>query len=171
MQWQNAGTLDVSPFLSVDAALEFRQKMGGEDRIMNYNHDLAVRGGKAAAKILDTCVLDLPDNSLTACMVNVQLPIIKSRIGNDLTAWLMVADSWLFDSLFKEFKTVLPIFEYRGKIWARFSAQIWLEVADFEYGAKALLELSNRINQGTAPDFRANAPVATEAAVEAPIDG
>ncbi|UZJ56896.1 hypothetical protein CBS101457_006216 [Exobasidium rhododendri] len=175
-QWGDAGTLDVSPFLSVNAALEFRQKMGGEDRIMKYNHDLAIRGGKAAASILDTCIMDLPDESLTACMVNVQLPIIRSRIGTDLTVWINYADSWFFTSLYQEFRTALPVFEYDGKLWARFSAQIWLEVADFEYGARALLELCTRINEGTAPDFRSGAaPSAahenTIGSNDAPIDG
>lgn len=139
--------------LSINAALEFRQMLGGEDRIMNYNHDLAVRGGKAAAAILDTCVLDLPDNSLTASMVNVQVPIIKSRLGPDVNAWIVSAGTWFFNTLLLEFKTVIPIYAYNGNIWARFSAQIWLEVADFEYGARAILELTNRINQGTAPQF------------------
>lgn len=128
--------------------------MGGEERIMGYTRDLAIRGGKAAAQILDTCVMDLADNALTAGMVNVQLPIIKSRTGADAAAWMDAADPWFFSTLHKEFKTCLTVFEYHGKIWARFSAQIWLEVADFEYGARALLELSKRINEGNAPDFR-----------------
>lgn len=142
--------------LSINAALEFRQMLGGEDRIMSYNHDLAIRGGKAAASILGTCVLDLSDNLLTASMVNVQVPIIKSRLGSNIDAWISSAGPWFFTTLLSEFKTVIPVYSYNGNIWARFSAQIWLEVTDFEYGARALMELSNRINQGTAPQFLSN---------------
>jgi hypothetical protein len=149
--------LDVSPFLSIKAALEFREKMGGEERIMKYNNRLAVQGGRAAAEILGTCLLDLSDNSLTANMVNVELPIIKSQVGDDVAAWVANADEWFFTTLMQEFKTVIKVYSYEGKIWARFSAEIWLEVADFEYGARALLELSKRVNEGAAPNFRVKA--------------
>jgi hypothetical protein len=155
IQWASPGTLDPSPFLSIDAALDFRQMLGGEERIMSYNHYLAQKGGIAAAGILDTCVLDPPDAELTCCMVNVQVPIIKSKIGTDIDVWMTVANDWFFTTLLQEYKILVTVFAWQGRIWARFSAQVFLEVADFEYGARALLELANRVNQGNAPDFLA----------------
>lgn len=109
----------------------------------------------AAAQILDTCILESPDAELTCCMVNVQVPIIKSKIGSDIDAWMAAANNWFFTTLLQEYKTLLVVFAWQGRIWARFSAQVFLEVADFEYGARALLELAHRVNQGNAPDFLA----------------
>lgn len=159
-QWMLNGTHDMSFMLSVQAAIEFRQKLGGEARIMNYNHDLAIRGGEEAAKILGTSIMDNEDHSLTSSMVNVRLPIIASRIANGnsqdpkaLTQWAEKADFWFFKSLFNEFKTYAPTFAHNGKIWVRFSAQIWLDVDDFKYCARALLELCRRINEGQVPDL------------------
>lgn len=132
--------------------------LGGEQRIRDYNNDLALRGGISAAKILDTCILDDEDHYFTTNMVNVKLPIIKSRIGNDIVKWEGKARSWFASTLLTDFKVVAPIFSYRGDIWVRLSAQIWLEMSDFEYAARALLDLCNRINQGIAPDFAQPAP-------------
>lgn len=45
--------------------------MGGEVKINEYCHNLAIGGGKALAKILGTSVMD-PDGSLTLNMVSAQ---------------------------------------------------------------------------------------------------
>ena len=42
---------DWVPFLSISAALDFRAFLGGEDRIMEHNHALAVEGGKHLQKM------------------------------------------------------------------------------------------------------------------------
>ena len=42
-QFDYTGTQDWTPFFSVSAALEFRESLGGEDRIMRYCHTLAVQ--------------------------------------------------------------------------------------------------------------------------------
>ncbi|PWN36719.1 PLP-dependent transferase [Meira miltonrushii] len=160
-QWMLNGTTDMSVALSVQAAIQFRQKLGGEARIMNYNHDLAVRGGEEAAKILGTSVMDNEDHSLTASMVNIRLPIISSRIANGNTQdpvafekWAQKAESWFFKSLFEEFKCAAPVFAHDGKIWVRMSAQIWLDIDDFKYCARALLDLCKRINEGQVTDLK-----------------
>lgn len=54
-QWN--GTVDWSPLLSVNAALDFRLACGGEERITAYCHDLAVQGGASVARILGTEVM------------------------------------------------------------------------------------------------------------------
>lgn len=174
IQWEAPGTEDMAPRLSVQAALDFREKLGGEARIMNYCHDLAVRGGLAAARILGTSMMDLDDRSMTGCMANVRLPILNARIANGakdgaaMQAWVNKASSWFFDSLLNEFKTIIPLYLHDDKIWARISAQIWLDIDDFEYGARALLELCKRINEGQAPDFNVGAPGLSKVVVDDP---
>ncbi|RSH95101.1 hypothetical protein EHS25_000187 [Saitozyma podzolica] len=72
------GTVDWTPLLTIDCALDFRQSIGGEKRIMEYCHELAVEGGKRLARRWDTKVMENKDFSsqgeLTACMVNVAMP-------------------------------------------------------------------------------------------------
>ena len=41
-QFEWTGTQDFAPTLSIAAALDFRKSIGGEERIMEYCHTLAV---------------------------------------------------------------------------------------------------------------------------------
>ena len=43
--------------------------MGGEEKINEYCHSLAIKGGQALAKVLGTSVMD-PDGELTVNMVS-----------------------------------------------------------------------------------------------------
>lgn len=43
-------------------ALDFRQWLGGEEKINEYCHDLAMRGGKRLAELLGTSLLDKSEN-------------------------------------------------------------------------------------------------------------
>lgn len=52
MKWN--GTIDYSPVLSTSAALDFRAFCGGEQRINDYCHDLALKGGAIVAATLGT---------------------------------------------------------------------------------------------------------------------
>ncbi|GFZ51325.1 LOW QUALITY PROTEIN: hypothetical protein JCM24511_09085 [Saitozyma sp. JCM 24511] len=73
-QYEWTGTQDWMPFMSISAAIAFRKEIGGEDRIMDYCHTLAIEGGKRLRRRWGTIVMDLPQHSLTAAMVNVALP-------------------------------------------------------------------------------------------------
>ena len=52
----------------VRAAIDFREWLGGEYKINEYTHALAIAGGKHLAKLLGTSVMD-PDGELTLNMV------------------------------------------------------------------------------------------------------
>jgi len=63
--------------LTIADAIKFRQDIGGEDRIMEYNHSLAVQGGRRLRKIWGTSILEnanLDDGELTCAMVSCSLP-------------------------------------------------------------------------------------------------
>ncbi|KAI5998883.1 pyridoxal phosphate-dependent transferase, partial [Pisolithus albus] len=68
------GTIDHVPHISPIAALDFRAWLGGEHKINEYTHNLAIEGGKYLAKRFGTILLD-PEGSFTLNMVNVELPI------------------------------------------------------------------------------------------------
>ncbi|KAE8204042.1 hypothetical protein CF328_g1308 [Tilletia controversa] len=70
VQWESSGTVDWSSLMTVDTALDFRQKLGGERRIMAYTHWVALRGGQLAAKILGTEMLEVLDDVTLAAVTN-----------------------------------------------------------------------------------------------------
>ena len=63
-EWTVAATQDFSNWLAVPVSLDFRaNECGGEDRIQEYTHNLAVKGGQMVARILGTDVLENAEGS------------------------------------------------------------------------------------------------------------
>ena len=60
----------MSCFSLLALALEFRQFCGGEERIMQYNHDLVLEGASLLANTLNTSYMENSEKSLMACMVS-----------------------------------------------------------------------------------------------------
>lgn len=52
------------------AALDFRERIGGESKIQEYCHRVALEGGRKAAEILGTELIDEQDE-FTASMVRL----------------------------------------------------------------------------------------------------
>jgi hercynylcysteine S-oxide lyase len=150
------GTIDNSNYLVIPEAIEFREKVcGGEKAIMEYCVNLAKEGGKAVAKTLGTSVMDNSTETLTkdCCIVNILLPmeINSSKIPGknciDPESG-MIATEWMQETLIADFKTFMPIYFFQGNWWARLSAQIYLELADFEWAGKALKAICERAGKG-----------------------
>lgn len=159
LNFEFTGTADRSPYLCIPAAINWRRDvLGGEDRIMRYTQKLAKEGGKRAAQILGTEVLDNPSGSMSNCsMTNVALPIrlvappetngpdqgniIPSEDG-------VVAREWMNRKLISDYRTFVALFKYNDRIWARISAQVYLDIGDFEWAGRVLLELSGRVTRG-----------------------
>jgi hypothetical protein len=86
-------------------------------------------------------------------MVNILLPLeisptkvhgkncIDPRNGT-------VATEWMQETLIADFKTFIPIYLFQEKWWARLSAQIYLELVDFEWAGKALKAICERAGKG-----------------------
>lgn len=51
-------------------ALDFRKFLGGEKRITEYCHSLAIAGGRKAAEVLGTEMVETDEGELTANMVS-----------------------------------------------------------------------------------------------------
>ncbi|KAI1319360.1 hypothetical protein EDD11_004226 [Mortierella claussenii] len=118
------GTMDYSSMLSIEGALQFRQQYG-EKAIMNYTHKLAVQGGKVMAEILGTNVLT-PHDQQVGSMVNVRLPI------NNINHPKIQTPDYLIRHLLDKYNVYSPSFKHGGFFWTRVSAQIYLELSDFE---------------------------------------
>lgn len=141
----DVATLDNSTYCVVPHAVAFRQRAcGGEAAIRAYCHALAREGGRRAAAVLGTEVLAAPAGSSTerCCLTNVRLPAAVDAADADAVR------TWLIGRMFDEFRTYIPPFFYRGAMWVRFSAQVYLGVDDFEWGAEVLLKLCRRVDEG-----------------------
>ncbi|KAJ3557662.1 hypothetical protein NM688_g1347 [Phlebia brevispora] len=137
-QFEWTGTVDLTPYLSIGAALDFRDWLGGEEEINKYCHDLALRGGKRLAEILGTSLMDQSENSEeTLNMVNVELPLKDVPLDK-----INFVQDTLQDRLLKEYNAYAAHFYHNGRFWARCSAQIWNEVSDFEYIGRAFQDIS-----------------------------
>ena len=133
------GTLDMTPFLCVPAALHFRQRVcGGEEDIMRYCVELVAKGAVHVAKILDTNVMQNKEETLNrdCAMANVKLPVDAAE--NEVRHWI---ESRLAD----EYNGFIAIFRHGEYWWARLSGQIWLDIRDFEWAGGVLLELCSRV--------------------------
>lgn len=148
--WAFPGTIDFAHALAINAAIDFYERIGGQDRIHAYIRALAIRGGEVAARELNTRSMRLtpaevgeegdPDE-LTVITANVQLPLKKDAWDNASTVgggWFKPGgiNDYIQTHLYDEFNTVIPIYETGGHLWARLSSQVYLEESDFLYGAR-----------------------------------
>jgi selenocysteine lyase/cysteine desulfurase len=157
------GTMDDAPYLCVKHSIAWRAEvLGGEQRIRDELTQLARSGGKKAAEILGTKILDNDSQSLTRCsMVNVALPLAvgpeegKPPLEGELAALPAIpqietaaAMKWFLETLMDEYKTFVALYAYGGRWWARLSAQVYLEMDDFEWAGKTLKEVCERTAKG-----------------------
>lgn len=117
-------------------AIDYRQALGGESAIMEYCHNLAVEGGALVAEYLGTSVMENPERTLTAAMVNVELPLTKSRLDDDAET-----ANYFIKTMIYEHNCMAPVYKHNGKWWVRLSAQIYNDLEDFKYGAQVLQKI------------------------------
>ena len=145
------GTIDNTNYLVVGEAIKWREQVcGGEKAIMEYNTNLAREGGKAAAKVLGTKIMDNNTSTLTGCcMVNVLLPlqISSSKIPGTNTIkpeHQPIAKQWMHEALIEDHRTFVPIYYFQDQWWARLSSQIYLDVSDFDWIGEKLKDICER---------------------------
>ena len=136
-------TVDQTPYLCIPAALAYRRDVcGGEEAIMLYCHTLARDGGKRVAELLGTEVMDNETQTLSqCCFTTVRLPLeLSAEKGPEVVKRIMencmnCEDTWV------------PAKFYNGDVWIRLSAQVYLEMADFEWAASVLQKLCDEIKE------------------------
>lgn len=101
-------------------ALDFRQWLGGEEKIHDYCHSLAVSGGERLSQLLGTSLMD-PMGEFTLNMTNVELPLAPSIPNNGTTLEIV-------RNLLERWRVSATIFRHNGKWWVRVCAQVWNEV-------------------------------------------
>ncbi|PKC74274.1 PLP-dependent transferase [Rhizophagus irregularis] len=116
------GTQDFGSFLAIHAALEFRKKIGGEEKIQNYCKKLAIEGGNLISSILGTEIIG--PESIIQSMVNIRLPIPTSN--EEFT------DKKFMDLMFNKYNFAVLVFKHNKYWYIRASAQIYTDLNDFE---------------------------------------
>ncbi|PHH59951.1 hypothetical protein CDD81_2350 [Ophiocordyceps australis] len=148
------GTKDNSPYLCVKDAIEWRRHvLGGEDAIIAHLWNLNKTGVRHVADVLGTQMLENSAGTLTNCaMGNVALPIWIGQRGKAArdTDVVVAADKadkafqWMAVSMVQDYKTFISLFVMGKRFWVRLSAQIYLDMSDYEFAAKMLTELTQR---------------------------
>ncbi|KAI0001521.1 PLP-dependent transferase [Russula compacta] len=133
------GTTDYSHYLSIQPALDFRQWLGGEQKINDYCHSLALAGGKLLSRLLGTPLLD-PTGEFTLNLANVGLPIASNTPDDAVTHELLLRNT------LERWRVSAAFFRHNDSWWVRVSAQIWNEISDFEYLAKALKDSCEKLD-------------------------
>lgn len=150
------GTIDNAPYLCVPTALQWRETIGGEEAIRKYCWTLAKQGGELVAERLGTEIMDNKTATLTkCCMVNVKLPISLSKV-KDLAKKAGIEESelgilvrdWMSKTVIQDYNTFVQSLFYAGSWWVRLSAQVYLDMEDFEWAATTLAEVCERVNKG-----------------------
>lgn len=153
------GTKEMSPFVCVPKAIEFREKVcGGEAKIRRYCTDLAQQGGQRVADILGTRTMKThSDRTLQeCCFATIQLPLRFKTPGQDdspgktvfeVNQWPKIS-KFIKDKAEIEHDTFIPVSYHAGHMWARISAQIYLDMDDFAFAGMVLKQLCDKVEQG-----------------------
>lgn len=144
-------TLDVSPYLCIEEALKFRREVcGGEGKIMKHCEEISSEAGRRVAEILGTNVTDNETKMITKCaFTNVRLPLeIGNGRGQILEKDMYLVAVWMTAMLVRESDIYSPVFFHARRFWTRLSGQIYLDLGDFEKGARALKALCERAKSG-----------------------
>ena len=111
------------------------------------------------ANILGTEIMDNKTHTITnCCFANVCLPLIF--VSRDPSQHIKMEEQaiyvdeapqigkWITDRTVFDFNTMVPAQFHAGKMWVRFSGQIYLEMGDFDYAGTMLKGLCERVKNG-----------------------
>lgn len=124
------GTRDPTPWLTAPFALQELRKRGVEE-VRRWNHALAWAGYQLLAERWGTQLLC--EESMVGTMATVPLPL---HLGSTREAAVRVRTF-----LLETHRIEVQLHAWRGRLWARISAQIYNELSDYERLAEAVLSL------------------------------
>ncbi|PNY21214.1 aminotransferase [Tolypocladium capitatum] len=151
------GTKDNAPYLCVKDSLAWRRDvLGGEEKILAYLWRLNKKGSAYVAGVLGTEVMENSKGTMTNCaMGNVALPLWigeKGKGAKDGDAVVPVEDEdeafqWMARTMVDEYRTFMSLFVTGNRYWIRISAQVYLDMQDYEVAGKVLKELCERVGK------------------------
>ncbi len=133
------GTRDPSPWLSIDAALDFHRELQREG-LMQHNHELAASAAQTLASAWRVAPPAAPE--LLGAMATVALPECWQGAHGDVAA--------LRRLLSEDYLIEVPVLELGALRWVRISAQAYNEAEDYVALARAVSELTPQACEGRA---------------------
>ncbi|EMG46703.1 hypothetical protein G210_3044 [Candida maltosa Xu316] len=131
------GTKNYAAIQVIPEAIDFRNKVcGGEQTIYDYCHKLARDVGDLVSKKWGTSYLDQ-----TSTMVTVEVPTAKFP---EIVANWSKLDNEVYHQMFAK-KAYTPCIVHNGKLYARFSCQIYNEIDDFDNASDVLLQVLEEV--------------------------
>ncbi|CAF1059836.1 unnamed protein product [Rotaria sordida] len=130
------GTKDYSSYLTISDALDFRQTIANEIDIYNYNHQLAIQAGYLLAQMWNSSIL-ISNEKFISTMNNIELPLIINTLDKM---------NILYQKLINQYNIFLPMIEFDKKFYCRISAQIYMELNDYQTVGKTVLDAISTIN-------------------------
>jgi len=131
------GTRDVTPFLSVPAALSFHHSLGGRV-LMERNRVLAAEAAALLAGAWGTEAAGLPHQRFA--MAALRVP------GSERFAGAEPARQ-LHERLYRRHRVQVPVFPFKGALWLRISAQAYNELEEYRHLADAVLGEAPRLDR------------------------
>lgn len=130
------GTNNYAQIALIPAAIAFREQVGGEAAIHKYCGDLATEVGERLAAKWGTQYLH---NDPKIAMVTVEIPLDRfdasyQQFADNFDAWSSYSGEIMIDH-----RQFVPWIAYNGKLWARFSCQVYTEAADFDRASDELM--------------------------------
>jgi isopenicillin-N epimerase len=126
--WQ--GTRDITPWLTVPAAIAAVQRRWGWATLRAWQHDMAVWAGNRMAAALGTALSDGSGGDMTAAMVSVRLPDAASARYEDRFAFR--------DAVASRHRVEIAVEDSSGCWWARMSFGAWSRCADVDRAIEAV---------------------------------
>ncbi len=121
------GTRSYNAMIAVDSAMDFRESLG-DAAIMAYIKQLAWDGAQACLKVWNTTLI-VPNPDMNTGIIDVVLPTQNPSSISAAASGLM-----------SKYSTYIQTGSFYGTFYIRLSAQIFLEVSDFELLAQRFLE-------------------------------
>lgn len=126
-EFDGPGTRDPSAHLAAPAALDYMRELG-VDAVRSYNHQLAWQAARRLSQRWGT-PFDTPE-SMIGTMATVALP---ERFGTAADDAMRLRDWLLFED-----RIEIQVHAFRGRIYARISAQIYNDWDDIDRFADAV---------------------------------
>ncbi|EFC44759.1 predicted protein [Naegleria gruberi] len=135
-EFSYVGTRDYSAYLSIKDAIEWRQRVcGGEENIMKYNTELAIKIGELYSQIFGTHLLTEDKRLWSGSMANIRLPFT-----DNMDFWYKVNQI-----IYEKFNSFPIFFEFDKKAYIRVSAQIYNSIEDYQKIGLAIYETAKQL--------------------------
>jgi len=126
--WQ--GTRDITPWLSVPAAIAAVERRWGWACLQGWQREMALWAGQRMAAAFGTHMSDGSDGEMTGAMVSVRLPDAASEQYEDRFAFR--------DEIAKRHRVEIAIDDSSGCWWARMSFGAWNRCEDVDTAIEAV---------------------------------